>query len=266
LPTARIDGIDLAYEVAGTGPRVLFLNGSGGTMAQSRPLLGLVGDGVELLAFDQRGLGASGPAPAPYDMARCAADALGLLDAVGWDTAVVLGVSFGGMVAQELAVTAPGRVERLALLCTSPGGAGGSSYPLHELDGMAPEQLAEIRRTLLDSRFDEAWLEGHPGDRRLIEMMTSADVVEEPAVTAGRRAQMAARRGHDVWDRLGAIACPAFVGCGRYDPIAPLVNSEAIVSRIPDAELHIYEGGHPFFVQDPKALPEIRKFLLGPGR
>jgi pimeloyl-ACP methyl ester carboxylesterase len=169
-------------------------------------------------------------------------------------------------VAQELAVTAPGRVERLVLLCTSPGGAGGSSYPLHELDGLPSEQLAELRKTLLDSRFDEAWLEGHPGDRRLLEMMTSADAVEEPSVTAGRRAQMAARRGHDVWDRLGAITCPTFVGCGRYDPIAPLVNSEAIVSRVRNAELHVYEGGHPFFVQDPKALPEIREFLLGPGR
>ncbi len=266
MPTARIDGVDLAYEVVGTGPQVLFLNGSGRTLEQSRPLLGLVGQGVELLAYDQRGLGASGPAPGPYDMARCAADALGLLGAVGWDTAVVLGVSFGGMVAQELAVTAPGKVERLVLLCTSPGGAGGSSYPLHELDGLPPDRLAELRRTLLDSRFDEAWLEDHPADRKFVELVTTVDADEGPEVAAGRRAQMAARRGHDVWDRLGAVTCPTFVGCGRYDPIAPLVNSEAIVSRIPGAELHVYEGGHPFFVQDPSALPEIRAFLHNPDR
>ncbi len=66
-------------------------------------------------------------------MADYAADALALLDAVGWDTCRVVGVSFGGMVAQELAVTAPERVERLALCCTSPGGVGGASYPLQEL-------------------------------------------------------------------------------------------------------------------------------------
>ena len=266
MPSARIDGVDLAYEVVGNGPRVLFLNGSGGTLEQSRPLLGLVGEGVELLAFDQRGLGASGPAPGPYDMARCAADALGLLDVVGWDTSLVLGVSFGGMVAQELAVTAPGRVERLVLLCTSPGGAGGSSYPLHELEEMPLDQRTELRRRLLDDRFDDAWLDGHPADRKFVELLTTFDTDEGPEVTAGRRAQMAARRAHDVWDRLGAITCPTFVGCGRYDPIAPPVNSEAIVSRIPDAELHVYEGGHPFFVQDPAALPEIRAFLHGQGR
>jgi pimeloyl-ACP methyl ester carboxylesterase len=264
--SARIDGVDLAYEVAGTGPRVLFLNGSGGTLERSRLLIDVVGRGVELLAYDQRGLGASGPAPGPYDMARCAADALGLLDAVGWDGATVLGVSFGGMVAQELAVTAPGRVERLVLLCTSPGGAGRSSYPLHELEDLSPEKRAELRRTLLDDRFDEAWLDEHPGDRTLLELLTQVDADEGPEETAGRRAQMAARRGHDVWDRLGAINCPTFVGAGRYDPIAPTANSEAIASRVPGAELHVYEGGHAFFVQDPAALPEIRAFLHGTGR
>jgi pimeloyl-ACP methyl ester carboxylesterase len=67
-------------------------------------------------------------------MASYAADGAALLDHAGWTTARVFGISFGGMVAQELAVTWPDRVERLALLCTSPGGEGGSSYPLHELD------------------------------------------------------------------------------------------------------------------------------------
>ena len=84
---------------------------------------------MEVVAHDQRGLGRSSIPAGPYTMAQYAADALGLLDAVGWSTCRVVGVSFGGMVAQELAVTAPERVERLALMCTSPGGAGGSSYP-----------------------------------------------------------------------------------------------------------------------------------------
>jgi 3-oxoadipate enol-lactonase len=264
MPTTRIDAVDIAFEVSGSGPRVLFVNGSGGTLERSRPLLGLVGTDVELLAFDNRGLGASGPAPGPYDMARCAADALGLLDAVGWDTARVLGVSFGGMVAQELAVTAPGRVEQLALLCTSPGGAGGSSYPLHELEDLAPPARAEARQRLLDDRFDDAWLDTHPGDRALVDLLSRPDEDGDPSVVAGRRAQMAARRGHDVWDRLPAISCPTFVGCGRHDPIAPMANSEAIVSRIPDAELHVYDGGHAFFVQDRTALPDIRAFLTAP--
>ena len=171
MPIAHVDGVDLAYEHAGVGPRVLFCNGSGATLEGSGPLISLIGRGFELLAFDQRGIGASGPAPGPYDRARCAADALGLLDVVGWETAMVVGVSFGGMVAQELAVTAPGRVDRLALLCTSSGGAGGSSYPLHELQDLAADDRARAMRSLVDSRFDEAWLAAHPGDRALLDLL-----------------------------------------------------------------------------------------------
>lgn len=157
-------------------------------------------------------------------------------------------------------------MERLALLCTSPGGAGGSSYPLHELEELDPGARAAVRRTLLDDRFDDTWLDAHPGDRAFVEYMVRNDIDEGPAVLAGRMAQLEARRGHDVWDRLGNIDCPTFVGCGRFDPIAPMVNSEAIVSRIRGAELHAYDGGHAFFAQDPAALPEIRAFLASEHR
>jgi 3-oxoadipate enol-lactonase len=265
MPTTHINGVDLAYELKGSGPRVLFLNGSGATMASMQALLSLLGGGVELLAFDARGLGASGPAPGPYGMATCAADAIGLLDRVGWETARVVGVSFGGMVAQELAVTVPHRVERLALLCTSPGGAGGSSSPLHELEDLDAAGRADARRHLLDSRFDDAWLDSHPGDRRLVEMLDRGDDVEDPVREAGRRAQLEARRKHDVWDRLGEVTCPTLVACGRFDLIAPMSNSEAIASRIPGADLRVYDGGHAFFVQDPAAFPAVREFLTAPG-
>ena len=80
------------------------------------------------------GAGAERASPDGYTMADCAADARRVLAAAGWETAPVLGISFGGMVALELAVSSPEHIERLALLCTSAGGAGGSSYPLHELE------------------------------------------------------------------------------------------------------------------------------------
>ena len=57
------------------------------------------------------------------------------------------------------------------------------------------------------------------------------------------------------------ITCPTFVAAGRFDGIAPLANSEAIASRVPGATLHVYEGGHAFFAQDPRALPEVIDFL-----
>jgi pimeloyl-ACP methyl ester carboxylesterase len=263
VPTAQIDGIDLYYERRGTGPPLLLLNGSGATLATSGFLLQPFAERTEVVAHDQRGLGRTAVPPGPYSMADYAADALGLLDHLGWAEAAVVGISFGGMVALELAVTAPERVARLALACTSAGGAGGASYPLHELADRPAEERAETFTRILDTRFTPEWLAAHPGDRALAEIASarsdSAAATDEQR--RGEREQLEARRHHDVWDRLPRIACPTLVAAGRYDGIAPLANSEAIASRIPGAELRVYEGGHAFFVQDRAALPDLVAFV-----
>ncbi|HET6952592.1 MAG TPA: alpha/beta fold hydrolase [Acidimicrobiales bacterium] len=257
-------GIEIHVERRGAGPRLLFLNGSGQTLERARPLLDVFARRFEVLAHDQRGLGRSSVPPGPYTMADYAADAAAVLDHAGWDRARVAGVSFGGMVAQELAVTWPGRVERLALLCTSPGGAGGASYPLHELADLPPDERADATIRLTDSRFTPAWLADHPSDRALADMIAARGRDgRSPEQRRGEREQLGARRHHDVTDRLGAVTCPTLVACGRYDGIAPAANSEAIAERIPGSELRIYDGGHPFFAQDRAALPEILDFLAG---
>ncbi len=198
--------------------------------------------------------------PGPYAMADYAADALALLDAVGWDQPRVLGISFGGMVAQEMAVTASDRIARLALLCTSPGGAGGSSFPLHELRGLPAEEQAGRHAQLLDTRFDDSWLAAHPRDKAVVDLMTA-----RPEPSEGAWLQLMARKDHDVWDRLHQVSCPTLVASGRFDGIAPPENGEAIASRIPGARLELYEGGHLFVIQDRSAGPDIIKFLLEDG-
>ncbi len=77
----------------------------------------------------------------------------------------------------------------------------------------------------------------------------------------GERGQMEARRHLDVYDRLPRITCPTFVASGRFDGIAPPANGEAIAQQVPGSELHLYEGGHMFVAQDPRAFPEILDFL-----
>ncbi len=197
-------------------------------------------------------------------MADLAADAAGLLQIAGWDSCRVLGVSFGGMVAQEFAATNPQRVERLALACTSAGSGGGSSYPLQKLQELPPQERAAAQLRLADSRWDDRWLEAHPADRALAEGLTAGHDQQDPAAAAAYQAQLEARAGHDVWDRLDAITCPALVGYGKYDQIAPAHNSTAIASRLRGAELRGYEGGHLFLVQDPAAFPEYEAFLQAP--
>jgi len=266
MPVDHVNGVELYWEQRGSGPRLLFCNGSSTTLQAVGPLLDLVAARFDLLAWDYRGLGRSGPVTDPYTMADLAADAVGLLRIAGWTSCRMLGVSFGGMVAQEFAVTHPERVERLALACTSAGGDGGSSYPLRKLQELPPQEQAAAQLKLADCRWDERWLEAHPADRALAETLAAAGHSEPgPAVAAARQAQLEARAGHDVWDRLDAITCPALVGYGKYDMIAPVRNSTAIASRIRGAELRGYEGGHLFLFQDPSALPEFQEFLHTPA-
>lgn len=255
VPTATLNGIDLYFERGGDGPRLLFLNGSGATLETSAPIIDRLRQSFDVAAHDQRGLGRTSAPAGPYTMAAYAADAAALLDHLGWDTSGVIGVSFGGMVAQELAVTWPDRIERLALLCTSPGGDGGASYPLHELEAVPADDRAATMLRILDTRFTPEWLASHPVDQAIVARLSDRG--------PGSAGQLEARRHHDVWDRLPAITCPTFVGCGRYDGIAPPANSEAIVGRIRRAELHVYEGGHLFFIQDPTAFPDVIEFLRG---
>jgi 3-oxoadipate enol-lactonase len=262
MPTIVANGISLFYERSGTGPRLLFCNGTGSTLATSSTLISVLAQRFDVVAHDQRGLGRTEIPPAPYTMAEYAADAIALVDAVGWDGFRVVGISFGGMVAQELAVTWPERVERLALLCTSAGGAAGASYPLHELDQLPFEQRVAIGRQLLDTRFTPEWLASHPSDEALVKMVTESQLAPKTDdQRRGEAAQLEARSRLDVADRLGHVSCPTLVASGRYDGIAPPPNGEAIATRIAGSDFRVYEGGHAFVVQDPAAFPEILDFL-----
>ena len=267
VPTITVNGLELYYERRGSGPRLLFFNGSGASLATSAPLIWAFADCCDVVAHDQRGLGRTAIPPGPYGMADYAADAAALLDHLEWDTCRIIGVSFGGMVAQEFAVTWPERVERLVLACTSPGGVGGASYPLHELASRPAAERAAIGLRILDARFTPEWLAAHAADRALADMMAArGEVPRSDDQRRGEAEQLATRRHHDVSARLSAIACPTLVACGRYDGIAPLANSEFIAARVAGAELRVYEGGHPFFIQDPKALSDMRAFVAEASR
>lgn len=262
---AGVRGIRLYYERIGAGERVLFVSGTGGDLRVRPGVLDTpLAKRFEVLAYDQRGLGRSDVPPGPYSMADYADDAAALLDAVGWNDTRVIGVSFGGMVAQELALRHPARVRRLVLCCTSAGGAGGASYPLHTLTALADDERALRQLELGDTRRDAPWRAAHPDDTaRLLALGRAAAAVG--AGEAGRREgaalQLDARRRHDTFDRLDRIACPVLLCAGRYDGIAPLANMEAMAARIGGSRLRVYEGGHLFLVQDKSAYADIADWL-----
>ena len=167
MPTAHVNGIDIYFEHSGEGRRLLFFNGSGATLETTGPLIDPFRARFEVLVHDQRGLGRSQIPPGPYSMKDYATDAIGLLDFVGWTSCRVVGVSFGGMVAQEFTVTNPGRVERLVLVCTSPGGVGArrirctsfvrSMTPQQVSDSYPSSTLASLRNTLPSIQPTKPW-------------------------------------------------------------------------------------------------------------
>jgi 3-oxoadipate enol-lactonase len=262
VPKFERSEISINYEVSGSGPRVLFFNGSGATLKSTALLIGALAKTCTVLAHDQRGLGETSIPEGPYTMAQYAQDGAALLDHVGWETCAVVGISFGGMVAQEFAVSYPQRVEKLVLLCTSAGGDAGASYPLHELGALPAEERAARITTLTDTRFTPEWLATHPDDAAMVAMRNEQAAVPKSKDTIkGEMLQLGARIGHDVSDRLHQVTAPVFVTAGRFDGIAPVSNSEEIVKRLPDATLSIYEGGHIFTAQDRQAIVDIRNFL-----
>jgi len=262
MPFAVFDDISLYYERQGEGPPLLFISGTGGDLRrQPNVFAGPAPKAFDLLAYDQRGLGQSSKPDRPYAMADYADDAARLLDAVGWDRVPVLGVSFGGMVAQELVLRHPDRVERLVLACTSPGGAGGSSYPFHELPDMAGEARARLLTPVSDTRHDQAWMDAHPEQMAMILAAGADPYAGEPGHAMGARRQLEARADHDTWDRLPTIACPVMIAAGRYDGIALPATQEKMAARIPGARLQFFEGGHMFMIQDRAAMPAMMGFL-----
>lgn len=266
MPFLQVREIRMYYELAGDGPRLLFISGTGGDLRVKPNIFDApIAKQFELLTYDQRALGQTERPATQPTMADYADDAAALLDAVGWDRCAVLGVSFGGMVAQELALRHPGRVERLVLACTSSGGPGGSSYPLHELAELPIEERAPMMIPLNDTRM--AALEESDTERyervlrRTIEAL-SAGASDAEAVE-GRRMQLEARRHHDAHLRLPQLRLPVMICAGRYDAIAPLENAEALQAQIAGSRLEVFEGGHLFMIQDKRAYLAMAEFLLG---
>ena len=265
MPVARVRDLDVYYEIRGSGPPVLSISGSGGNLRVNPDRApSLLEQHFTVLAYDQRGLGQTSKPDVPYTMADYADDAAALLDVVGWPSAHVVGLSFGGMVAQHLAIRHPDRVQRLVMGCTSPGGVGGSSYDLRLHEGLDPVERGKVSLGILDSRSDFSVDPPRlaPGvDTIMRSFAAGSRAATDPEAAAGFRRQLDARAEHDATAGLASITSPTLVVAGRYDLQAPLVNSEYLAAHIPGARLYVAEGGHLFMMQDPTAWPVMVAFL-----
>ena len=266
MPFVQTDQIQIYYEQVGSGPHCLMLNGSGGDLRYKPGFMeSPPAQSFTLTGFDQRGLGQTDKPAVAYTMADYAQDAASLIEKLGIGPCLIWGVSFGGMVAQELAIRYPEYVRKLALFCTSPGGPGGASYPLHELMDLPAEE--RIRKTIMigDSRIDEAWISEHSDlFDRMMKAYDRERYADEPNYVIGKRNQLLARAEHDTWDRLHRITAPVFLAGGFFDGIAKPESMRAMQKQIANAQLSFYKGGHLFMFQDPRAYQDMIAFFEAP--
>lgn len=260
----RANGLEIWLETAGSGPPLLFIGGTGWDLRRTRDPLGpLLTRHFSVALYDQRGQGQSAKPPGPYAMQDFAQDAVGVLDALGWERAHVVGYSFGGMVAQELAIRHPSRIDRLVLAATTSGGAGGRSYPIEEFVDLPPVQRARKGLEIADLRFAALLMSDPDKAHALIDARARNQTrfLHEPRAREGLTEQLRARAAHNTYDRLGAISAETLLVAGEFDGQAPMRAVEALAKRIPSSVFHTVPGAHDFIAENKRFLDLIVSFL-----
>ncbi len=259
MPTARLPDIDLHYVERGAGRPLLLVPGIPAIASDWAPLMERLSGGHRTIAYDNRGSGGSTVTAAPYTTAGLAADAVGLLDALEIERADVFGMSLGGMIAQELALGWPERVDRLVLGCTHCGLAH-AAPPEREAGlafAMETDDWAERMRALAPFAFT-----GQVDPNLLSDFVDKkAADVQQPE---GYRGQIAAVLAHDSYDRLPALERPTLIVTGDGDRVIPGSSSDVLHARIPGARLEVVAGaGHLFFVEQPEPTARLLEEFLG---
>ncbi|MGI8823787.1 MAG: alpha/beta fold hydrolase [Acidimicrobiia bacterium] len=245
--------VSIAWEETGEGSPLLLIHGLGYARWGWGPMLGLLAERFRVIIFDNRGIGGSSVPAGPYTIPAKAGDAAAVLDGAGVDRAHVIGTSLGGMIAQELTLAAPQRVDRLVLMCTTPGSTGG--YPVPDATAMLLARAATWDPMVALRRFVENALSPHPSPALVEEIMALR--LANPQEAAGWAAQAAAGAGYDGGDHPGAITAPTLVMSGTADSVVDYRNSEVLAGMIPGATLQLVpDAGHLFFWERPETVTD----------
>jgi 3-oxoadipate enol-lactonase len=250
MPVVSAGEVELSYERSGSGPPLLLIMGMSATARHwGEPFLTELRRDFEVIVYDHRGIGNSSWVEGQFTIAQLAEDAAGLLTALELDSAHVMGISMGGMVAQELALMHPERVRTLILGCTYCGGE----------DSLFPAQ-PELAEAVMSGDRERAM-------RATWEINVSARMAENADAYAAFRAiglersvallvmmeQLAAISGHDTSTRLPQLRTSTLIVHGDVDVVLPVHNGRLIAEHMPGARLEIFEDvGHFFFWEQPE--------------
>jgi 3-oxoadipate enol-lactonase len=252
MQRTRINEVELAYELRGTGSPLVMIHGAQGDQTMFSDLASRFADHFRVLTFDQRGSGLSDKPHTAYTIALLSDDTAALMDHVGFSAAHVIGVSMGGTIAQELALRHPAKVRALVLGCTTPGGPnairiGGSAFAAAY---STREMSADERgRALAEAAFTKGYIEQHP---EIVPAMIEARR-QRPLDPVALERRMTAVLAHDAYDRLAQISCPTLVITGKDDALVAWQNSQVLADRIPGARLVVLQpAGHCFWLEQPQ--------------
>jgi pimeloyl-ACP methyl ester carboxylesterase len=267
---ASSDGVRLAYHLHGRlrfwRPRLVLIQGVGFDADAWAPVLGRLRRHFRLVVVDNRGVGDSDAADGWYGVPAMVADVVAVLDAEHIDTAHMMGVSLGGMVAQELAITHPERVDRLVLVSTTSGWPftfplPGPSGRLLALEPVLPRRTA-VRRQVQNMMSRES-MAARP---QLLEQMSAYLGARRNAPRTGRQ-QMLAGATYVGGLRQHRISATTLVMHGTADTVADPRNARLLAAQIPSSEVVMFpDAGHLLFWESPERFCAVVTRFLRSGR
>jgi pimeloyl-ACP methyl ester carboxylesterase len=264
MPFAKNGTVDLHWESFGEGPAVLLVAGQGMTVDGWWATIPVLSRSFRVIAFDNRDTGRSSRSPWPYSVAHMARDAVAVLDAAGERRAHVYGISLGSLVAQEVALRNPDRVQSLVLGASSAGGFAAYKPPptsfaqtfLVRAGAMGPE---EAEWAAVPYTYAAKTRRSHP-ERIVTDIEHRLGAPPEPLSYLHQAAAVAA---HDAYERLNQMAAPTLVVHGEEDVFIPPANALVLAERIPGAQLRLWpDAGHMYIIDEPRADQDVARFLL----
>lgn len=268
MPSVTVGTHELFFDRSGVEdgePLLLIMGMSGSRLSWGEMFLAELARDFDVVAYDHRGIGSSTLATEAFTLADLAQDAAGMLDAIGWPSAHVVGISMGGMIAQELVLARPERVRTLTLGCTYAGGEGSSLTSPEVFQILSEGMLSGDRERALRAGWTVNVSERFAGsDEQYAEFRARA--LEAPAPVPVIMSQLQAINAHDTSERLAQIDVPTLVVHGTEDRMLPVSNATAIADRIPGARLELLDGvGHLFFWEEPERSAALVRELTGVG-
>lgn len=263
----QVDGAQIAYRRIGKGRPLIVLNGFAATGADWDPsFIDRLASSNEVILLDNRGIGRSTDDGQPFDVAKLADDAARVIEMLGMEGVNVLGWSMGGFIAQTVAFRHPGRINKLILLSTDPGGADADLASaevwsqLIDTSGTPQEQAHRLLSLLFPSDFAESIY------REFGDIVAAARAQLSPNLISRQISAMDAWHRIGIGDRLREVNVPVLIAAGTADIVIPPSNALRLVNAISGAWLAQFTGGgHAFMAQYPRPLADLINSFLEVG-